>query len=647
MAATDYLGLTPEQLLGAEVMSASKRAEPVATTPAAVTVITQEDIARSGVTSIADALRMAPGVEVAQQDANTWAISIRGFNNASANKLLVMIDGRTVYNPLFAGTYWELQDMPLEDIERIEVIRGPGGALWGANAVNGVINVITKNAKDTQGALVKAGAGSHEKGFAAGRYGGSSESGVYYRAYAKTADYGSFNRASGGDAHDEWQSRRSGFRVDWDKDSRNQLTFHGDIYHVESGQLNQSFSLSAPYSLTMPEMIESKGANILGLWKHENADASSFSLQSYVDYTERNQVLIADKRVIYDLEAQYNLKPLGRHEVIAGASYRLVDDELGSSALIAFNPANTSNNIFGVFAQDKITLSPDTWFLTLGSKLEHNDYTGFEFQPNARLEWLPGRDQAVWAAVSRAVRTPSRVERDLNITNLVVPPGALFGANPTEVTLTANKGFQAEELLAYDLGYRTKITPDVALDTAAFINDYKNLSSFAAGTFAAGINNGVDPIHNVLPLIEVNGMTAEAYGAEAAATWEARKDWKLSASYTFLDLFLHAAPVFGLNQDTPEHQSPMHQAGLRSSWNISDRWTLDTSLYYVGALSAFDVPAYLRADANLGWQANDRIRLNLVGQNLLHAEHREFQSTTAVNAARIPRSVYGKITCQF
>lgn len=647
LAVDDYFDLSLSQLLSAQVVSVSKTLETVAETPAAVYVITQEDIARSGMTSIPELLRMAPGVNVAQADSNTWAISIRGFNNTSANKLLVMMDGRTIYNPLFAGTYWEAQDVVLEDIERIEIIRGPGGTLWGANAVNGVINIITKNAKDTAGTLLKGGVGTYEKGFAMARYGGSSGDDFHYRAHLKTSHRDNFKNVAGGEANDSWASYHGGFRTDWDKDNQNKVTFQGGAYHVDSDAMVSSFALVAPFTTVTPETIESKGANILGRWKHDYADASSFSAQAYVDYTERNQTLIGDRRFIYDLEGQYNLRPLGRHEIITGAHYRLVSDELTGSPIVTFNPGSVTHNLFGAFVQDKITLDPGRWSLTLGSKFEHNDYTGFEFQPNARLLCTPGGDQTVWAAVSRAVRTPSRVERDLDITNVVVAPGGIFGPDPTRLVLAANKGFKSEEVIAYELGYRKQLTPLLSLDTAAFMNDYKHLASTDAGAFVAGINNGVDPIHNLLPLTYANDMTAEVYGIEMASIFKPRKDWKLSVNYTFLQMFLHAPPVFGTSQDGPEHRSPNHQAGLRSYWDVNDQWSLDTSLYYVSKLSDFEVPAYVRLDANLGWKINKDVLFNLVGQNLLDGAHREFSSPTGINAAQAPRGVFGKFTWQF
>jgi iron complex outermembrane receptor protein len=645
----DYFDLDPEQLLSAKVISVSKKDADVANSPAAVYVISQEDIARSGMNSIPDLLRMVPGVEVAQQASDSWAISIRGFNNTLANKILVMIDGRTVYNPLFAGTFWEIQDLPLEDIERIEVIRGPGGALWGANAVNGIINIITKNAKDTQGGLLSAGAGNVENGFGTLRYGGalgSAWGGGYYRAYIKGFDRGSFHNSAGGRGNDDWQSGHGGFRMDWgDQASGDYSSLHGDVYHVDSDEFYNTYSLTAPYSSVNAETVESRGGNILGLWNHTYGDGGALKLQSYIDYTERSQYLLHDRRTMFDTEAQYNFANTGRHAITVGANYRLTADDIGGSDLVSFDPASETQNLFGLFGQDKIALAPDNWFLTLGTKIEHNDYTGFEFQPSASLQWFPADNQTVWASVSRAVRTPSRIERDLNITNIVVPPGT-FGIFPTEVILSENKNFDSEKLIAYELGYRNRITSAVSVDTTAFVNDYTSLSSGLLNTPFV-VNNGVDPIHTVLPLVAVNGMTGEVYGFEMAGTWNVNDRWKLSATYSYLDIFVHAPVVANDPQDGAEKRSPRNQASIRSFWNINDRWTLDTMAYYVDRLPAYDIDSYVRLDMNLGWQITDGVQFNLVGQNLLQSDHREFGGDNAINANNPGRSVFGKVTWRF
>jgi len=648
-ADASYFDLSPEQLLNAEVVSASKKQEKVAEVPAAVYVITQEDIARSGMTSIPELLRMVPGVEVARTDSNTWAVSIRGFNQPLADKLLVMIDGRTVYNQLFAGTFWEAQDVPLENIERIEVIRGPGGALWGANAVNGVINIITKNASQTQGNLVSGGGGNYEKDFLTARHGGTFENGnAFYNVYAKESDHGTFDVVDGAaPPHDAWQDYRSGFRTDWGGDnSRDHVSMHGDIYHVTSDDYNDTFSLTPPVSSIVPEAFYSNGANFMQDWRHAYDDGSSFKLQYYVDYTKRVQLLLQDRLTTLDVDSQYNFKQMGRHEIIVGGGYRVTADDTGGSPQVSFDPQNRTSALFSGFFQDKITLQPERWFLTLGSKLEHNVYTGFEVEPDARLEWMPDTQQTVWTSVSRAVRTPDRIERDLNIANVIVGPNVLEPGFPSELVLTENKAFGSEDLIAYEAGYRRQITNDISVDTAIFANDYTNMQSITVGA-PFFVPLGADPAHYVFPIVAVNQLTGEVYGAELAANWKVRTDWKLSAGYTRLDMFLHAPLAEGASQETEEGQSPKNQFNLRSYWNINDALTLDTAAYYVGALTQSGVPAYTRVDANLGWSIDKGLRFNLIGQNLFDAAHREFGSITDLNTSQVPRSVFGKLTWQF
>lgn len=620
----DYFDLPPEQLLNAEVISVSKKTEKVSDSAAAVYIISQEDILRSGIRSVPEALRMVPGVQVAQADANSWAISIRGFNNVNANKLLVMVDGRTVYNPLFAGTYWELQDLLLEDIDRIEVIRGPGGSLWGANAVNGVINIITKNSQETQDTVLTAAYGTQDNGTLTGRYGGAFGDDNYYRVYGKYFDRDSFKKRSGANGDDDWQSGRGGFRMDLG----NEVTVQGDVYRTLTDQLNSTPTMTS--TLIEEETMESEGANILGRWKKDLGDGSLLTVQSYLDYTTREQILLNDKRVIFDIEAQYNFAPTERHDMAFGGGYRYTHDDLDSTSIVSFLPPSRSDDLFNVFFQDSIALIPEEWYLTLGSKFEHNDYTGVEVQPNARLQWHPDAAQTVWASVSRAVRTPSRLEHDLNIRVNVLPPA-------TSVILSANPDFESEELLAYELGYRNQVTRDFAVDVAAFYNDYDQLGTIGA----LGSTPGVLSVH------QINGMAAETYGAEIAAEWKLMDNLELSASYSYLQMQLHGDGNNPFAVETDEGRSPHHQASARLSWNITDAVSLDTSTYYVSRLKTDNVDDYVRLDMNLGWRIDDNARFNLIGQNLLQDSHREFSAPTALNATEVERSIIGKMTWRF
>jgi iron complex outermembrane receptor protein len=621
----DYFSLPLEQLINAEIVSVSKKSEKVSDAAAAIFVLTNEDIKRAGVTNIPDALRMVPGVQVAQSDSNTWAISIRGFNNTIFNKLLILVDGRTVYNPLFGGTYWELREMMLDDIDRIEVIRGPGGTLWGANAVNGVINVITKHSRDTQGNLVTGLYGNEEEGTVEGRHGGDFGFGNYYRVYARYFNRDSFRQPGGGDAEDEWQGSRAGFRADWGDD----FTLQGDVYRVLTEQMNTSFTIAPLASLVEKETMDSEGANIIGRWKKDMNDGALWMVQSYLDYTARNQILLKDKRGIFDIETQYNFPLQGRHEIIAGGGYRYSHDKLSSSPTVTFSPSSRGDNLFNFFAQDKIALIEDSVYLTLGSKFEHNDYTGFEVQPNARLQWHPDETQTLWTAVSRAVRTPTRLEHDLNQTI------AIFGGLP--VILSANDDFDIEKLVAYEAGYRKQVNPDMAVDLAIFYNDYDDLATIGFLPIAGGI----------FPIEAVNGMKAEAYGAEIAADWSLTQKLKLSASYTLLNIAMHVDDDSGFDLETGEDVSPHHQASLRASYNITDDVSLDASAYYVDQLAQSNVGDYVRVDMNLGWRIDDGVRFNLVGQNLLDDAHREYSSSASLNAAEVERSVFGKLTWEF
>lgn len=619
----DYFSLPAEQLLAAEVVSVSKKTEKVADIAAAVFVITQDDIARSGVTTIPEALRMAPGVQVAQADSNNWAISIRGFNGLTTNKLLVMIDGRSVYNPLFAGTYWELQDYVLEDIERIEIIRGPGGSIWGANAVNGVINIITKNSSNTQGNFVSALYGNEENGTLSARHGGSFGQDRYYRVYAKAFQRDSFQAPAGGASNDEWEGGRGGFRADWG----NNFTLQGDLYRVLSDQTNSLVVLPAP--IIEDETIQSQGANLLAQWQKNLDNGDLVSVKSYLDYTYRDQILLEDERQIFDTEVQYNFAPSGRHEVITGIGYRMTHDQLRGSDSVRVSPDSRLDHLFNVFVQDKITLS-DQWFLTLGSKFEHNDYSGFEFQPNARLQYQPDASQTLWTSISRAVRTPSRLEHDIDLNASVLP-------GPTLAFFQANDDFDSEELTAYEAGYRKQINPELSLDIATFFNDYDNLATVGFLT----------PSPGQFPVQTINGMRAKTYGFEVASNWKISNDFQLSGSYSFIDIFQKVDNDNGFDLETDEGLTPHHQAHLRASWNMSESVKLDTNVYYVGKLSQDDVKDNIRLDLNLGWQIQDNVRFNLVGQNLLNDAHREFSPENSLNAAEVQRSVFGKISWDF
>lgn len=643
----NYLDLSPEQLFDAKVMSATKTDDTWWNTPAAVYVLGNEDIKRSGATSIPEALRLVPGVQVSRFHTSGWAVSVRGFNSDLANKLLVLIDGREVYNHLFSGVYWDAQDTILEDIERIEVIRGPGAALWGANAVNGVINIITKHASETQGGLVSAIVGNKER-IASTRYGGEIGEAGHYRVYGKALTREPQQTLAGSNpANQDWDAWRGGFRADWqDTDKRDHFMLQGDGYSSNADHYRTIPSFTSPFLSTNEETVNARGAHILGRWNRTLENDAKLSVQGYMDYTLRDLHLLEDETTALDLDAQLHFPAWGRHEFLTGARLRYNFNELNGSPQTTFSSAHRKDKLFSGFVQDKITLAPEEWFLTLGSKFEHNDYSGFEVQPSGKLQWHPNNNQMVWGSISRAVRTPSRLEQDLDILLTAVPPSAALPV-PAGVSLVANPDFDSEELIAYELGYRHQVTPAIQFDLATFYNEYDKLAANAILTPRI-VDNGIDPLHFLIP-VEISNMTqGETYGAEMTVNWQATDTLDLSASYSYLNVVLDGPPEsIALESEVAEGQSPHHQFTMRSMWEMTDTMSLDSALHYVSSLSALSVDNYWRLDLHWNWRLDERLELSLVGQNLLDDAHQEFSVPTNGNATEIERSLYGKLTWRF
>ena len=468
-----YLGFYQEE----EVTLVSRKGEKLFDTAAAVYVITHEDIHRSGATNIPDALRMIPGVQVAQISANKWAISIRGFNEEFANKLLVLIDGRNVYTPLYGGVYWDMQNVMLDDVERIEVVRGSGGTLWGANAVNGVINIITKSAKDTQGTLVTAAGGNELLGMGSARYGGKLNENTYYRAYSMYFDRDNGKRPNAGDAADGWNVLSGGFRIDSDKSQNDSLGLQGDIFNGNVGQMGTEYSFSSPFSQSFNHESDIKGGNILGRWKHSFSESSGLALQTYYDRTERHEKLFAETRDTYDIDFQHNFQLSDGQALIWGLGYRFSTDNFAGTTSTFMDPQRRDLHLYSCFVQDEITLVENRLKTTVGVKLEHNSLSGFEYQPSARLAWTPNNSNIVWASVSRAVRTPTRMDRDIQYIVSVTP-----GAPPIAVEAFGNGEVRTEKVMSYELGYRVIPAEKLFFDFAAFFNQYRDLRSWETGS---------------------------------------------------------------------------------------------------------------------------------------------------------------------
>jgi iron complex outermembrane receptor protein len=585
--ASSLADMSFEELANIQVTSVSKKPERLGNAAASVFVITNEDIRRSSATTLPEALRLAPNLQVARVDAQNYAISARGFNNAIGNKLLVMVDGRIVYTPLFSGVFWDTPDVMLEDVERIEVVSGPGGTLWGTNAVNGVINVITRSAKNSQGGLLAAGAGNLEKGTAL-RYGGKLNNGGHYRIYGKYTDRDNTSRENGRAVRDSWHKAQTGFRADWEG-VQEQFTLQGDTY---TGDLDQTSSAA-----------KISGINLLTRWESKLGDGSSTSLLAYYDRTLRDIPGAYDDTLdVFNMEFQHSMQPVGSHSIIWGASARYGSDRVANSTALAFFPMDVNQKWASLFAQDEVALRPDLR-LTLGARMEHNDYTGLEFLPSTRLAWQLSDDRLLWTAISRTVRAPSRLDRDL-----YSPAQAPF-------LLAGNSTFRSEVAKVYELGYRARPTTAVSYSITAFHTVYDHLRSLEltpSGAFVVG-----------------NRMEGSTSGLEAWGTYQATPRWRLSAGFTALKERLRLQPGSTDPADPAmAGNDPAHTWQLRSTLNISPQSELDITLRHVAALPNPAVPAYTDLDARIGWKLRRDLELSVMGQNLFGGRHAEFGSRT-------------------
>jgi iron complex outermembrane receptor protein len=615
-----------DELFQMEVTSVSKEPEKLSASASAIQVITGDEIRRSGAMNIPEALRLADNLNVAQKNSSDYAISARGFNGSVSDKLLVMIDGRTVYDPLFSGVIWNMQDTLLEDIDRIEVISGPGGSVWGANAVNGVINITSKSSQDTQGTYVEAGGGTLWQDFTAVRYGGTLASNVYYRVYGKYFDHDSLVISNGTDAGDAWRRGQGGFRIDAVQSADNTFTLQGDGY---GGDINVPTGDNATVN----------GGNVLGRWKHTFSDVSDMTLQAYYDRTDLVDPFPAsgtipsgflrDSLDTYDVDFQHHFELGERNDIVWGLGYRFTHDVVGNAPTVAFLPPVLDHSLYSGFVQDKIRLLRNVYF-TLGTKIEHNDYTGFEFEPSGRLQWNITDKQMVWGAVSRAIRMPARYDRNLFEPN---PSVALF--------LEGNPDFQSETLIAYEVGYRAQLFRTISTSVSGYYNSYDRLRSL-------GFANGTAP-----PVEFQNNNEGNTYGFEYSATYQPVDWWRVRGGYDLLKEDIHVKPgdvdLFGSLAETAD---PQQQFSVRPSLDLMKNLELDSALRWVDTLhnnngaTPGTVPSYFELDARLAWRLNKRIELSVVGQSLLHDQHPEY-GFPGPTREQIPRSVYGKVTCWF
>lgn len=645
-APTALRDMSLEQLSQIEVTSPSKEPTPAFRSPVAIYVITGEDIRRSGAKTIPDALRLAPGVEVAQIDSSKFSVGIRGFGTRNSRDVLVLIDGRTVYTPLFAGTYWEVQDTLLEDIDRIEVIRGPGGTIWGPNAVDGVINIITKSSKDTQGAYVETGGGNVQQGFVSARYGGAVGSDLTWRAYAKSYTRGPEQHFDGDD-FDAWRGAQGGFRMDSTPNARDTYTLQGDIYTQEAGERVGVSTYVPPTIGTADGYAYASGEDILFRWTRKLSDRSDFQIQTYWDRTARHEPNLGEIRDTWDVDFSGRVGLPFRQELLYGLEGRVSPDHFQTviSGLV-FYPFHRADYLVSGFLQDDISLIDRKLTLSLGTKLLRTNYAGYSPEPSARIIWTPDDKHSVWAAYTHAVRTPSDAEEDFYLSSYQ----GMASGYEVFARFDPNPSFAPEQMNGYELGYRQLLGKNFYLDVALFYNRYHDLfSQDLAGpiALATGLPFPVPvepPTYLLIPAQFRNDLYGFTTGGEIAPEWRPTEQVRLRASYSYLNMNLSKSPTVALGE-TPamvEGSSPRHEATFESSFDISKKLQLDLIYRYVSALPVVSAPAYSTGDVRFAWRFASHLELSLVGRNLMQPWHVEYSADPG-GAVGIVRSGYASI----
>ena len=604
----DLKKLSLEDLMNVNVTLVSKKPEKLAIAASAIQVISNEDIRRSTSARLPEALRLLPNLHVARYNSYATIISARGFNSIFSNKLLVMIDGRSVYSPLFAGVYWDVQNVLMEDIDRIEAVSGPGGTLWGMNAVNGVINVVTKSADETQGLYLTGGYGSYLQNFGAIRYGGKLGSKFSYRVFVQRYDYGNFFRADEQPAKDNWNLSQGGFRIDGAPTEKDIMMFQGNFY--------------GGAEFTEPEKSTMDGQNIMGRWTHTVSDKSSYSLQWYIDRTWRNDKpsSFRNELMIYDIEFQHHFDLGSAHSILWGLGYRFMRDESASDVEGGgFFPQKRNMPLYSSFIQDEIKLMGDQFKIAVGSKFQHNIYSGFEIQPSARLAYTPSPEHTVWGAASRAIRAPSRFDVDYHIPGYDVPPGT--------PAVDGGPDFVSEKVIAYELGYRMQPSDFFSLSVASFYNKYNDIFS-------------VDPLpHDPVRYRIQNNTEGNSKGVEISGIFRASDSWRLRTGYTYFHKELKVKPGSGYDPKDLGHD-PGHQLLIQSMLDLPKNFQLDLFFRYIDELPNLEVPEYFTLDVRLAWMYRN-LELSVNGRDLLDKHHKEF------GALEVPRNVYGKIAWRF
>lgn len=635
--------LSIEELTSVRIISVSREEEELQRAPAAAAVLTAEDIRHTGATVIPEALQWVPGLNVAQINSSMWAVGARGFQWQYANKLLVMIDGRSIYSPTAGGVRWEDNGVFLDDLARIEVVRGPGSSIWGANAVNGVINVVSKSAFETLGTHLYAAGGNELHAYAGARHGARLSETAAMRFYGQYRNADDNVLPTGESAEDASQLGQGGFRLDWEPGPATGITLQGDFYAGENDYVRTFTSLQAPptYSLASTDPIQTYGANVLGRWRQELGAASRLEWQTYWSLTDRDLPQNTERLNTWDTDLMYQVT-LGRHALSAGLGYRFTDGELGPR-LYNYDPTQLQTHQFSGFVQDEISLVPERWTLIVGTKVEHHEFTEWEPQPTARLVFTPTTDLTFWGSVARAVRIPTWTEEVAALDAVVYPPGVLDPTLPAAVRIFGNPELESEKLTAYELGARWRTGDKVSIDLAGFYYDYDD---YVLATFTA-VTNQVAPPAQINAAQFQNGLVGESYGGELAVHWSPWDWWRLQASYSYVQIQLHRTLSDPLDYEQDEFTTPDHTVRLQSALRFGADWQLHLGARWVDEVPYYGISDYVELDARLAWRPNARWEWSLVGRNLLHDAHAEYDSALNRRLTEIQRSVFLQVRCIF
>ncbi|MDA0711242.1 MAG: TonB-dependent receptor [bacterium] len=619
--ATDLTHLSLEDLANFEITTLARKEQNLFDTSAPVYVITDEELERSGMRTLPDALRLVPGLFVAHVDANKWVVTSRGFPGLFANKLLVLIDGRSVYTPLFSGVFWETQDILIEDIARIEIIRGPGGALWGANAVNGIINVITKTAYNTTGVFLQGGTGTERQRHFVAQYGGAWRSKGAYRVFGKHFKEDNSYALTPFGSQDNWHFERVGIRVDLSS------THHLEA-EVYSGSVGQSFrlikELIPPFETRLHSRASVSGGHLLGHFDYQTENWGMASIQAYYDRARRQEEILQGVIQTADMDFHHQFEMGSGLETVWGLGYRRIWDQFEGSLTARLDPEKRTTHLLTGFYQQDLWIFQERLRLTGGTKLEHNSFTGFEWQPNARLWFSLTNRQALWSSISRSTRTPSRSDHDFRGTFLLFPEDSLFQNAPAVLgSLSENQSFQSEILAALDIGYRARLGQSFVLDIAAFRNSYDQLRS--TEILIDSLRFMQNPLYIRVPARSGNLADGISKGVEVTADWQASPKWRLRMAYSYFDMSLTVDPTStDLVTPTYAHETPAHQANIRSYFKLRPNLSLDVTGRFADGLPTQHVEQYVTADVRVDWHSNDLVHFTFTGRNLANRKHQEF-----------------------